>query len=116
MKFSVQASLLESLDKGLRYGALLFFVAGLPACKMLDKRPDHYGVSSHASRQQTLDLLEREGILNASTKVQSAIWNEDTKEYVVTLQNPTSHLLGGDRSVWYVDREAKHYHGESGSR
>jgi hypothetical protein len=60
----------------------------------------------HVSRNEAVKLLRTEGILHGSTRVTSAVWNEDLREWLITLRHAS-----GNQSNWFVDATAKNYHG-----
>jgi hypothetical protein len=60
----------------------------------------------HVSREAAIQLLKREGIMSGTTRVVSADWHEDIREWLIILQHPAGKL-----SAWFVDAKAENYHG-----
>jgi hypothetical protein len=80
---------------------LTALVLMFPTAKAADQKS-----SSHVSREAAIQLLRNEGILHGSTRVASAYWHEDIREWLITLHHP-----GGTLSAWFVDAKAQNYHG-----
>jgi hypothetical protein len=59
----------------------------------------------HASREQVLAFLRREGIIAGKARVVEATWNEDAHWWFVGLHHPS-----GTISNWTVDADAQDYH------
>ncbi len=78
--------------------ALLISLANAPAA---EKKP-----SSHVSREAAIQLLRQEGILHGKTRVVSANWGDDIREWLITLRHPSGTL-----SAWFVDAAGQNYHG-----
>ncbi len=58
----------------------------------------------HASREQVLAFLRREGILAGRTQVERIDWNDKAKWWFVSLRHPS-----GTISNWTVDADARDY-------
>jgi hypothetical protein len=58
--------------------------------------------ASHASRDQAIHLLRREGILHGATRVDSTNWNGQF--WIISLRH-----AGGKTTSWTVDAKAEHY-------
>ena len=80
------------------FSALLVAVAGIQAA---EKKP-----ASHVSREAAIQLLRHEGILHGKTRVVSANWGDDTREWLITLRHQSGIL-----SAWFVDAAGQNYHG-----
>jgi formate dehydrogenase assembly factor FdhD len=59
----------------------------------------------HASREQVLGFLRREGIIAGKTRVVEATWSEDAHRWFVSLRHPSGKI-----SNWTVDADARDYH------
>ena len=62
-----------------------------------------------ANREQVIALLKSQGIVGSSTTIHSAKWDTKANEWFVIVQ----HADGKD-SYWFVDSDAKTYHGSTG--
>ena len=60
----------------------------------------------HITRERAIKVLRDGGILSGKTRVVSAAWGSDTREWLVTLRHS-----GGALSAWFVDAAGEHYHG-----
>jgi hypothetical protein len=58
----------------------------------------------HASREQVIAFLRREGILNGKTRVEEPIWNDKAHWWSVSLRHPS-----GKTTNWTVDANARDY-------
>jgi len=61
---------------------------------------------AHASREDAIALLRREGILHGNTQVLSADLGKSTREWLIILKHPEGMI-----SHWSVDAAAKDYSG-----
>jgi hypothetical protein len=60
----------------------------------------------HISREAAIKVLRDGGILWGNTRVVSAQWGSDTREWLITLRH-----LDGKLSAWFVDAAGQNYHG-----
>ena len=63
-------------------------------------------VASHITRETAIKVLRDGGILWDKTRVVSAEWGSDTREWLITLRHPN-----GDLAAWFVDAAGENYHG-----
>ncbi|HEY4282185.1 MAG TPA: hypothetical protein VGM62_03905 [Chthoniobacterales bacterium] len=63
-------------------------------------------VTRYISREAAIKVLRDGGILWGKTRVVSAEWGSNTREWLVTLQHPDGKL-----SAWFVDAAGQDYHG-----
>ena len=62
------------------------------------------------SRDQAIAFLQSEGIIHGSAKVESAVWHEDLKKWLITVGYPhqdQKEVL----AWWFVDADGKNYSG-----
>jgi len=60
----------------------------------------------HVSREAAIKVLRDGGILSGKTRVVSAQWASETREWLITLQRSDGNL-----STWFVDATGQNYHG-----
>jgi hypothetical protein len=63
-------------------------------------------VTPHVSREAAIKVLRDGGILWGKTRVVSAEWGSDTRDWLITLRHPDGKL-----SAWFVDAAGQNYHG-----
>jgi hypothetical protein len=63
-------------------------------------------VARPVSGEAAIKILRDGGILWGKTRVMSADWGSDTREWLITLRHPDGKL-----SAWFVDAAGENYHG-----
>ena len=62
------------------------------------------GERQHASREEVIVFLRREGILNGKTRIDELVWNDKAHWWSVSLR-----YLSGKITNWMVDADARNY-------
>jgi hypothetical protein len=96
----------------MKSGPILWLCLGFAlfgnACTSSNPSTTHPPVvdSRQAQRVKVLAYLRDEGIMSPGTKLESAEWSDNTKNWLVILQHPT-----GQVSHWFVNAAADDYSG-----